>query len=219
MATYQNELMHIYASRHFTYAINAKELHDFLFPLEQNETHFQDWLTDRIRHYGFEWNLDFVLLAAENAEQEEALAFDSTQLAQDVSLSLNMAKELARIERTERGRDARYYLLECEFQLGDRFSKQDNHESFDKKVKQLNQLAQSIKVGNDVAIIPTVDLINLIKAIREYQNLAYLYATPNATPDPTPEKSEKSKLDPEWVDEVIQNVKQHTGKSLLDERL
>ncbi|TBR43812.1 hypothetical protein CBF23_003540 [Marinomonas agarivorans] len=211
MATYQNELMHVYASKHFTYAVNAKELHDFLFPLEQNDTHFQDWLTDRIRHYGFEWNLDFVLLAAEGIEQEQEAELDSTQLAQDVSLSLNMAKELARIERTERGRDARYYLLECEFQLGDRFNEKDSPESFDKKIKQLNQLAQSIKVGKDVAIIPTVDLINLIKAIREYQNLAYLYATPEVT--------EQGKLDPEWVDEVIQNVKQHTGKQLLDERL
>ncbi|TBR43881.1 hypothetical protein CBF23_003905 [Marinomonas agarivorans] len=95
MAMYQNELMHIYASRHFTYALNAKALHHFLFPLEQTDEHFADWITDRIRHYGFEWQLDFVPLEAKGIELEDDATNDCLQFEQDLSISLNMAKELA----------------------------------------------------------------------------------------------------------------------------
>ncbi|TBR41212.1 hypothetical protein CBF23_010355 [Marinomonas agarivorans] len=220
MAKYQNGPMHIYASRHFTYALNAKALHHFLFPLEQTDEHFAEWITQRIRHYGFEWNLDFVALELElELELEKDAVTEEPQFEQDLSISLSMAKELARIEGTDRGRDARYYLLECEFELGDKFNERDNANSFDKKLQQLNQLAQAIRVGDDVAIIPTIDLINLIQTIREYQHLAYLYARPNEmqNEDHTPEQS--NRLDPKWINDVIDRVKQHTGKSLLDEVL
>ncbi|TBR38303.1 hypothetical protein CBF23_012425 [Marinomonas agarivorans] len=51
--------------------------------------------------------------------------------------------------------------------------------------------------------IPTV--INLIKAIRQYQTIADLYLKP------------EHDINPYWVNEVIEQLKQKSGKLLLDE--
>ncbi|TBR38545.1 hypothetical protein CBF23_011665 [Marinomonas agarivorans] len=72
-------------------------------------------------------------------------------------------------------------------------------------MKQLNQLAESIRVGENVMVIPTIDVINLIKAIREYQTIADLYLKP------------EHDINPYWVNEVIEQLKQKSGKLLLDE--
>jgi len=73
-----------------SYALDAYELFQFLHPVKKSEAEFVFWLDDRIKEYDFEVGFDF------EREDEGAV------------LTLNMAKELGRIERTEQGREARY---------------------------------------------------------------------------------------------------------------
>ncbi|TBR42805.1 hypothetical protein CBF23_006410 [Marinomonas agarivorans] len=194
------KLPRIYASDHFQYAVSAKELYQFLLPLPPSPTLKQApmpygrWIDHRVMYYGFEAGYDFVLL-----EEKD------TRRSPDFSLSLNMAKELARLERTAQGREARYHFINFEQELTKQDLRKTYGDKLDKKVKQLNQLAESIRVGENVMVIPTIDVINLIKAIREYQSIADLYLKP------------EHDINPYWVNEVIEQLKQKSGKLLLDE--
>ncbi|TBR44929.1 hypothetical protein CBF23_000020 [Marinomonas agarivorans] len=207
-------LPRIYASDHFTYAINALELHRFLFPLNHDDDQFRHWIDNRIHHYGFEQGYDFVSIE------------DGSSTPLDLSISLDMAKELARIERTAQGRQARYYLIEfareqTKHDFSDRANRNDikrseinenelneselNESELGQKIQQLNQLAHDLKVENHVMAVASIDMINLIKAIRQYQTIADLYLTPDHD------------INPYWVNQVIEDIKQQSGKPLLDE--
>lgn len=86
---------------------NARDLHAFLGLKSQ----FGNWIQSRIKQYGFAEGVDFVSV---NKTLKRAVGGTT---AIDYRLSLDMAKELAMVERTERGREARRYFIECERQL------------------------------------------------------------------------------------------------------
>ena len=95
----------------FQQTVNARELHGFL----GTKTKFADWIKNRIEQYDFVENQDFVL-ASENSEA--SLHGGHNRL--DYFLSLDMAKELAMVERTDKGKQARQYFIECERKLRER---------------------------------------------------------------------------------------------------
>ena len=84
--------------------VNARNLHGFL----EVSNHFKDWITDRIEQYGFLENQDFVSLAENSAKPQGG------RPSKEYYLILDMAKELAMVERNQKGRQARRYFLECE---------------------------------------------------------------------------------------------------------
>ena len=88
-------------------AVNARELHACLM----NRDHFATWIKDRIRLYGFVEHVDFVTYS-EVSEK-------GGRPSQEYAITLDMAKELAMVERTEQGKQARRYFLECERRLKD----------------------------------------------------------------------------------------------------
>ncbi|TBR37932.1 hypothetical protein CBF23_013490 [Marinomonas agarivorans] len=165
-----------------SYAVSAKELRRSLFPFAQNDD-FHPWLNSHIEHYGFEEGFDF--------ERE----------VDDVALTLSAAKELARIERTKQGREIRYHLIGFEYEL----LRTNYQESMEKIVHQLNQFSDSVKVGHEVVVMLTCDLVNLVQAIRQYQYLSHFYATPD------------NDINPIWVNRLIEKIKRTTGKTLIDE--
>ena len=98
--------------------VDARLLHAFLGVGKD----FTNWIKLRIRQYGFEQNRDYL------TQTEEQFPFDSPKRANqtgrggdrrsvDYLLTLDMAKELAMVERTPRGRQARRYFIDCERQL------------------------------------------------------------------------------------------------------
>lgn len=89
-------------------AVDARELHQFL---EVGKV-FAAWIAERIQAYGFVENEDFVVCFP-NSESEGR----GGQNRKDYALSMDMAKELAMVERNERGRLARRYFIECEKEL------------------------------------------------------------------------------------------------------
>lgn len=94
-------------------AVDARELHGFLGVA----TPFRDWITRRIETYGFLEGEDF------HAELRES---PGGRPSKEFAISLGMAKELAMVERGDKGRQARAYFLECE-RLAKAAAGQQNH--------------------------------------------------------------------------------------------
>ena len=83
---------------------NARELHAFL----EVGRDFSNWIKDRIEQYGFVENRDFV------CSSKLASKGRGGHNAKEYHLTLGMGKELAMVERNEKGKQARLYFLECE---------------------------------------------------------------------------------------------------------
>ena len=81
--------------------VDARELHAFL----EVGTAFKDWIVRRIDTYDFREGQDFCSFLSESF---------GGRPAREYALSLAMGKELAMVERGEKGKQARAYFLECE---------------------------------------------------------------------------------------------------------
>lgn len=89
--------------------INARELHQFLAVA----TRFDVWINRRITEYNFIENLDFI--EAIRIDRVERGVFGSREIQiKDYHLTLDMAKELCMLERSELGRLARQYFIRME---------------------------------------------------------------------------------------------------------
>lgn len=81
--------------------VNARDLHAFL----EVKSRFNDWIINRIEGVGFEEGKDFVTLTKNLV---------SGGKSKEYYVSVSMAKELAMLERNEKGKQARLYFIECE---------------------------------------------------------------------------------------------------------
>lgn len=90
-------------------SVNAKILHSFL----EVDTRFNDWISRRIKDYQFIENTDFVLVTQQRVIKNRG----GDRRSKEYHITLDMAKELAMIERNEKGRQARKYFIECEKRL------------------------------------------------------------------------------------------------------
>ncbi|WP_201829566.1 antA/AntB antirepressor family protein [Microvirga zambiensis] len=86
--------------------VNARDLHRFL----EVGRDYTTWIKDRIASYGFEQDVDFVVIEA--APQNGGAG--NRGVKTEYFLSLDMGKELGMVERNEKGRQIRQYFLECE---------------------------------------------------------------------------------------------------------
>ncbi|WP_455475308.1 antA/AntB antirepressor family protein [Bartonella sp. B17] len=84
--------------------VNARELHAFL----EVGKDFSNWIKDRINRYNFIENQDYIVFTnfGENLQ--------GGRPSKDYALTLDMAKELAMVERNDKGKQARQYFIECE---------------------------------------------------------------------------------------------------------
>lgn len=87
--------------------VNARELHGFL----GSGKVFGAWIVDRIKKYGFTDGIDYTTVLSSSGNNLGG------RPAKDYHVSIDMAKELAMVERNEQGRKARLYFIECEKQL------------------------------------------------------------------------------------------------------
>ncbi|ENC0691786.1 antA/AntB antirepressor family protein [Escherichia coli] len=89
-----------------TLLVNARDLHGFL----EVGKDFSNWIRARINEYGFVEHLDYILFSPN-------LAKTLGRRRKDYHLTLDTAKELAMVERNEKGRQIRRYFIECEKKL------------------------------------------------------------------------------------------------------
>ena len=81
--------------------LSARNLHDFLELTER----FSSWF-ERMKQYGFVENQDYLGRKVFNTLARQEL--------QDYEITLDMAKEIAMLQRNERGKEARQYFIELE---------------------------------------------------------------------------------------------------------
>jgi len=83
-------------------SVDAKELHAFI----EGKVRFNDWITRRIKKYGFTEYEDYVISLTKKQGNNATL--------KEYHITLDMAKELAMVENNDKGREARRYFITCE---------------------------------------------------------------------------------------------------------
>lgn len=99
-----NELIKITKDDNGNSVVSGRDLHDFL----EVGTQYTKWF-DRMVDYGFTENTDFVAIS-----QKRLTAQGNETTYIDHALTLDMAKEISMIQRTDKGKQARQYFIEVE---------------------------------------------------------------------------------------------------------
>lgn len=92
-----------------TYIASARALHKALGVGRD----FTTWIKGRISQYGFAAGVDYITVENLSSPVSGSAKYRQ-QIEHDYPLSLNMAKELAMVERNEQGRAVRRYFILCE---------------------------------------------------------------------------------------------------------
>ncbi|UYZ74492.1 antA/AntB antirepressor family protein [Moraxella bovis] len=90
---------------------DARQLHKFLGVGRD----FSNWIKNRIKEYGFVKNQDFIIV--QNLSSPKlANSKARKQMMIDYHITLDMAKELAMVEKNAKGREIRRYFIQMEKQ-------------------------------------------------------------------------------------------------------
>lgn len=95
------ELIKITTNENGEQLVSGRELHKFLEVTER----YSNWF-ERMMKYGFTENVDFVGCKVFNTLANQEL--------QDHAMTLDMAKEISMIQRSEKGKQARQYFIQVE---------------------------------------------------------------------------------------------------------
>lgn len=101
-----NELVPVQKQKDGSVVVSGRDLHDFL----DVKTKYADWFK-RMSEYGFDENVDFVVFLK---NEKDDTAFGGSRKITDHAMTLDMAKEISMIQRTERGKQARQYFIQVE---------------------------------------------------------------------------------------------------------
>lgn len=99
-----NEIIKVTQDENGNSVVSGRDLHEFL----EVQTQYTKWF-DRMVDYGFTENTDFVAIS-----QKRLTAQGNETTYTDHALTLDMAKEISMIQRTEKGKQARQYFIEVE---------------------------------------------------------------------------------------------------------
>lgn len=92
-------------------SVSARSLHSLLGVGRD----FTTWIKGRINQYGFVAGVDYI--AVENLSSPvSGSAKNRQQIEHDYLITIDMGKELAMVERNEKGREVRRYFINCERQ-------------------------------------------------------------------------------------------------------
>jgi len=131
-----NELIKI-TEQNGNQVVSARELYLFL----EIKTDFTDWCK-RMFDYGFEENKDYSIL----------LKFEDNPISKsnpiDFALTLDTAKEISMLQRSEKGKNARQYFIACEKKLRNVFQLPTNF-----REALLLAADQQLKIENQEKII------------------------------------------------------------------
>lgn len=95
-----NELLKINTTDSERITVSARDLHKAL----EVSTDFNHWFT-RMCEYGFEAQKDFTTFLSEST---------GGRPSQDAQITVDMAKEIAMLQRTEKGKEVRKYFIQIE---------------------------------------------------------------------------------------------------------
>ena len=171
--------------------VSARELHEFL----EVETRFNDWFK-RMCQYGFIEKEDYEKIIVSVDTQKRVRTYEQV----DYEITIDMAKEISMIQRTEKGKQARQYFIQCE------------------KFIQDSKLTEEFKYYRKTGKIARKDLTDTIKeklqpsdqfVYRNYTELGYLKVFGKKTKELKQERNLKPKdnlrnhFTPEELKEVL----------------
>ena len=118
---------------------DARQLHKFLGVGRD----FSNWIKNRIKEYGFVKNQDFIIV--QNLSSPKlANSKSRKQMMIDYHITLDMAKELAMVEKNAKGREIRRYFIECEKQtLAQNYSLLDQYNKAVLEFEKLSDMASN----------------------------------------------------------------------------
>lgn len=122
-----NELIKTFKQKDGSVAVDGRDLHEFLEVKER----YNDWFKD-MQKYGFTENVDFISFTGKRVKPQGG------RPQVNHALTLDMAKELSMIQRTDRGKQARQYFIAMEKQAK---SKQQLPQTPEEKIMLLLQNA------------------------------------------------------------------------------
>jgi phage anti-repressor protein len=93
--------------------VNARDLHAFL----QVGKDFSTWITERIAKFDFVENADFASFLGSPIPGSQVSHGGYRGDRIEYALTLDMAEELAMVERNAKGKEARQYFIKCERDL------------------------------------------------------------------------------------------------------
>lgn len=99
-----NELIPTHSNEDGNLLVSGRDLHEFL----EIGTRYNDWFA-RMRGYGFVENIDFIQVT-----QKRVTSHGREHDITDHHIRIEMAKEIAMLQRNEKGKQARQYFLELE---------------------------------------------------------------------------------------------------------
>ena len=117
--------------------VSARELYQLL----GIKSRFNDWINNRLAEYQFRQDMDFTKISVKPQH--------SGRPQTDYALTLDTAKELAMIEKTEQGRIVRQYFIECEKRLHEQ--KQPDNEAMRLKARYYDIIVTRIALNKEVA--------------------------------------------------------------------
>ena len=110
-------------------AVSARELYEFL----EVKTQFTKWC-ERMFEYGFEKNKDYFFVS-----QKRLTAQGNETTFIDYALTLDTSKEISMLQRTEKGKQARKYFLDCEKELKQNLKPLSTLDYLEISLKQMKQ--------------------------------------------------------------------------------
>lgn len=140
-----NELIKVSLNETREPVVSGRELHEFL----EIPTRYNDWFS-RMCEYGFVENQDYVAIT-----QKRVTAQGNETTFTDHAITLDMAKEIAMIQRTEKGKQARRYFIKCEKRLKEGTI---NLETKIKVLLKVARLAPSKEIKNQ-ALLDVMELL------------------------------------------------------------
>ncbi|AQX19897.1 antA/AntB antirepressor family protein [Bartonella sp. WD16.2] len=156
--------------------VNARELHAFL----EVTSKFADWITERINQYEFVENQDFVCFPILGSKGRGG------HNRKEYHVTLDMAKELAMVERNEKGKQARQYFIECERKAKqplDLVSALQNPLTIRQLLLPIDNVAEVFVYANQVLqkhlkipsglIAEIISLPHILKTLTHYMRVAY----------------------------------------------
>lgn len=119
-------------------SVDARSLHAFLGSKDK----FSTWMRKRIAQYGFVEGVDFGTFSvfAEKPYSGRPLI--------EYAITLDMAKELAMVERNEQGKRARQYFIECERRVLESLPLRDAQPAIPKTLPEALRLAADLAEKN-----------------------------------------------------------------------
>lgn len=142
-------------------SVSGRKLHTFLAIGRD----FTNWIKGRIQQYGFVEGLDYVIV--ENLTSPKRVSAKSRQqMEHDYLITIDMGKELAMVERNEKGREVRRYFINCERQSKTAANIPETLPEALRLAADLAEKASELE-SRLVAVAPKVDFADRVADIRK----------------------------------------------------